>query len=107
MTPEFVPGGLAPVPGSSVDATRSPSRLLAFLGLVSLLVLLSPHEADARTWLRRKSGKGLIFARIQDAVDVSADGDTVDIGPGSFNERVSVVDKTLLIRGAGREQTEV
>ncbi len=83
-------------------------------------VLLMATGTHARTWLVEKDGTG-DFTVIQDAVDASADGDTVQIGPGRFddyslyempagwttNTFVSVTEKSIVLIGAGRDITVI
>jgi Right handed beta helix region len=82
-----------------------------------ILLMLVPMMSGAAVWHVEKDGTG-DFAVIQDAVDAAADGDTIQIGPGRFNEGESytigsftefyrvVVDKeNLSIIGAGGGQT--
>jgi hypothetical protein len=90
-----------------------------------LLVVISAHGADARTWHVRKDGTG-DYTVIQDAVDRAAAGDTVRIGPGRFEEKkpfssfpvgsaekwtfdvfVAVTVDDLTIIGSGADQTVV
>jgi hypothetical protein len=54
--------------------------------LAILVIMISAHGADARTWNVRKDGTG-DYAVIQDAVDHAASGDTIKIGPGRFEEK--------------------
>jgi hypothetical protein len=89
------------------------------LALASLLgLLLGGAAAEARTWHVEKDGSG-DFAVIQDAVDASAAGDTIRIGPGHFYEgrtwvfpngastfaRVAVTQPSLTLIGAGADET--
>lgn len=90
-----------------------------------LLVVVSAHGADARTWHVRKDGTG-DYTVIQDAVDRAAAGDTVRIGPGRFEEKkpfssfpvgsaekwtfdvfVAVTVEELTIIGSGADQTVI
>lgn len=90
-----------------------------------ILVVVSAHGADARTWHVRKDGTG-DYTVIQDAVDRAAAGDTVRIGPGRFEEKkpfssfpvgsaekwtfdvfVAVTVDDLTIIGSGADQTVV
>lgn len=90
-----------------------------------LLVVISAHGADARTWHVRKDGTG-DYTVIQDAVDRAAAGDTVRIGPGRFEEKkpfssfpvgsaekwtfdvfVAVTVEELTIIGSGTDQTVI
>ena len=52
-------------------------------------------------------GSGLLpttaFRTIQEAVDVAHDGDVVEIAAGVYREQVTVADKRLTLRGAGRD----
>jgi hypothetical protein len=77
----------------------------SIIGLSVLLAsCLLAVRAGAVTWTVLAGGRGT-SPTIQAAIDFAADGDTVSIGPGTFNERVSIVDKTLLVTGAGRDVT--
>jgi hypothetical protein len=82
------------------------ARWLAPVVFVLLSSVPFPRPARATVWNVRSDGSSPLTL-IQDAVNLAADGDTVDVGPGFYNERVSIVDKTLLVRGAGRDLTEV
>ena len=79
---------------------RSGSRLL--LALAVALLVVSP--AYAATWTVCSSDCDYIS--IQAAVDASSDLDTIELGPETFYENV-VVDKSLIIRGAGVTETVV
>lgn len=50
-----------------------------------LVVILAAPPAESRVWRVEKDGSG-DYAVIQDAVDASASGDTIMIGPGRFSE---------------------
>ncbi len=60
------------------------SRIQTAAVLVLAIVLLA-YTAEARTWRVEKNGSG-DFAVIQQAVDAAANGDTIRIGPGRFEE---------------------
>ncbi len=91
--------------------------------LVLLVMVISIHGADARTWNVRQDGTG-DYKVIQDAVDHAAAGDTIRIGPGRFEEKrpfssypvdtaekwmfdvyVAVTVSDLTIIGSGADQT--
>jgi hypothetical protein len=77
---------------------------LTWLILFTAVLLHAGHGSSiARTWTVA-SGAG---ATIQSAIDAAADGDTLDIGGGVFNERFTVRNKSLLIRGQGMESTVI
>jgi hypothetical protein len=61
-----------------------------------------PPEEDVTT----VCSFGCDFTKIQEAVDSAEAGDTILLGPETFNENV-VVEKDLTIVGAGRERTVV
>ncbi len=66
---------------SQITSWWAPARCLPVL----LLLVLSASVSEARSWRVEKDGTG-DFAVIQDAVDVSASGDTISVGPGRFTE---------------------
>jgi hypothetical protein len=66
-----------------------------------------PPSAGARTWIVDQGGAG-DFTAIQPAIDAASDGDVIQIGPGTYFERLRLVGKFLdLIGEQGREQTIV
>jgi hypothetical protein len=82
-----------------------------------LLLLLSAANAVAAVWRVEKDGTG-DFTIIQQAVDASASGDTILIGPGRYDDkflwgnppwqqytRVLVTRADLTLIGAGADQT--
>lgn len=87
-------------------------RYVSWVLLAALAVF--PSTASAATWHVAKDGSG-DFAVIQDAVDAAADGDTIMIGPGRYDDFVStpddlwrvvnIVDKSLTFIGAGTDAT--
>ena len=86
--------------------------------LILALLALSATVSSARTWLVAKDGIG-DFTVIQDAVDAAADGDTIRIGPGRFDDFreetytpsvtrdtcVRIADKGLALIGSGQDVT--
>lgn len=84
-----------------------------------LLICLVPAMASARTWRVEKDGSG-DFTVIQNAVDASASGDTIMIGPGRYSEYtdhtyagnvwhnyVHMVTGSLTLIGAGEDVTVI
>lgn len=82
--------------------------------LLGLGVLLIATYASGATWTVEKDGSG-DFTEIQDAIDEAADGDTIEIGPGRFDDFTyatpggwsvaRVEDKSLTFIGSGVDQT--
>lgn len=83
------------------------------------VVMVAAQPVESRVWRVAKDGSG-DFAVIQDAVDASASGDTVMIGPGRFSEYtdhtyagnlwhtyVHIVSGSLTLIGAGENATVV
>ena len=70
------------------------------------LVFAPAPPAAARIWAVRPDHGG-DAPTIQAAIDSSADGDTVNVSAGFYPERCAIVNKTLLIRGAGADLTEI
>lgn len=84
-----------------------------------LLGLLLAASAQAATWRVEKDGSG-DFSVIQDAVEASASGDTIMIGPGRFDDTVtfttpyvtwtvcvSLSGQDLTFIGAGKDATYI
>jgi hypothetical protein len=47
------------------------------------------------------------YPNIQSAINASVDGDVVLIAPGTYNETLSVSNKSIVIRGSGASQTKI
>jgi hypothetical protein len=92
-------------PDTSVMTRFRLSTSLALL-FAAALNLAAAQPARATTWLVRSDGSAPLSS-IQAAVNLAADQDTVDVGPGIYYEQVSIVDKTLLVKGAGRDLTTI
>ena len=70
-----------------------------------MMLCASGAMADVLTVYLDGSGD---YTAIQDAIDASASGDTILVGPGSYNERLDPAGKDLTIRGInGYPQTIV
>jgi parallel beta-helix repeat protein len=75
---------------------RTPLLVLLCLGGIALLFEALPAQAQASTtWYVDDSG-GADFTTIQDAVNISNDGDTIIVRDGSYTENVAV-DKSITI----------
>jgi parallel beta-helix repeat protein len=72
------------------------SRIQTAAVLVLAIVLLA-YTAEARTWRVEKDGSG-DFTVIQHAVDAAANGDTIRIGPGRFEEFIEHTNQGALWR---------
>src|SRR5262245_56905728 len=81
------------VTGSPSVRVQRRTALLVVAGLAAWI-----GSASGRDWIVTADRSGLA-ATIQSAIDSAADGDTVDVGSGTFYERIIVQNKTLLIRG--------
>jgi MYXO-CTERM domain-containing protein len=67
---------------------------------MSLIALLLSQVGFAATHTVDGSGLG-DFSSVQDAVDASTSGDTIEIAAGTYNENIAISAKTLVIQGAG------
>jgi hypothetical protein len=76
----------------------------AALLLAAALALAAATPAAARIWRLNPDGSG-DAPTIQAAVDQASDGDTLDLAPGFYSQKTSIVNKTLLVRGAGIDVT--
>jgi hypothetical protein len=72
---------------------------------VSVLSLLASSTCIATTL--HVCPAGCDFARIQDAVNAAASGDTIEVAQGRYVENVRIVAKNLQIVGAGNGRTVV
>jgi len=79
--------------------------LIAALALVLFLMTTGGNNAKAATITVDDSG-GANYEKIQDAIDVAEDGDTIRVYEGNYAENV-VVDKSLTIIGNGTENTTI
>jgi len=84
--------------------------------MILLTLIAVSISAHARTWTVEKDGSG-DYEIIQDAIDASADGDTILVGPGrydTFRQYTSTIDgftgmtiawvnKSITLLGAGRD----
>ncbi|MDX1621439.1 MAG: right-handed parallel beta-helix repeat-containing protein, partial [Nitriliruptorales bacterium] len=59
------------------------------------------------TGVTREVGEGRDFKTIQSAVDAAEPGDLVLVGPGTYNEEVTVTTPYLTIRGEDRNETVI
>ncbi len=88
-----------------------------FSPIVGILILVLPFTSFAGTWQVEKDGSG-DFLIIQDAVDAAAPGDTIQIGPGRFDDFadftapawtreviIGVTKNNLVFIGAGPEES--
>ncbi len=71
--------------------------------LAGLVTLGYSSTVSARIWRLVPGGGDAVS--IQAAVNLAADGDTLDLAPGFYREPTSVIGKTLLIQGAGIDVT--
>jgi hypothetical protein len=96
---------------------RGPIHVRTTLPVAVCAVLLGTVPALAHTWRVEKDGSG-DFTTIQPAINVSAVGDTIEIGPGRYTENalfspqpgswvertyVGIVQEDLTIRGSDRD----
>lgn len=90
---------------------------LKICAVALLIVSVLSSQSQARTWRVERDGSG-DFRVIQDAIDVAASGDTIQIGPGRFDDkqlfgvppwqqyvRAVIVQPNLTIIGAGAANT--
>lgn len=78
-------------------------------GVIAFVVLLVAFAlvgcASAKTWsVDDGGGPGIDFTRIQDAVDVASDDDTIHVYNGIYNENVDIR-KSLTLTGENRTNT--
>ena len=108
----YVGTGQLPTMGANPSWTR---RSLFRLGLMAVvtalmtLVFVGQANAQATTRLVDDDGQGApgncdaaddAFETIQEAVDAGASGDTIQVCPGTYNEKVTVNKANLMLNGA-------
>lgn len=71
-----------------------------------LLGVLAPSAAFAETFRVLADGTGQ-FGTIQEAIDAASDGDTVLVGPGTWEEALAVGDTTLTLEASDGAATTV
>jgi len=76
---------------------------LFLVGIVLLLVIVV-GEASGETIIVAKDGGD--YEKIQDAIDVAKEGDTIRVWEGTYYENV-VVDKSVSLIGNGNEETTI
>ena len=89
------------------------------LALVAATIFTAPVTSRAGTWNVEKDGSG-DYSVIQHAVDAAADGDTILIGPGRYDDYatydtvdgtlicyVYIPDKSLTLVGSGMGMTVI
>jgi hypothetical protein len=73
---------------------------------VLCIAMLLPVSAWAANVLN-VCKSGCAYSSIQGAVDSASSGDTLSIGKGTYFENVRIIDKTLTLKGAGKDFTTV
>ena len=69
--------------------------------LAPVLLLCLPLSAQAATWTVCTLGIGCDYANLEDAIQFSSPGDTIEIEPGDYLENGIDIDWDLTIRGMG------
>lgn len=55
----------------------------------------------------RKNDPTADFQNIQEAIDAASDGDTINVGAGEYNEKISIIGKRLILQGENRDTTVI
>jgi len=85
-----------------------------FLGVASLLSLLLSVGGVSDVGDRRGEAVEVscpdprgCFMKIEEAIESTPEGSTIRIGPGTYYEKPLVIQKSLVLQGAGAYQTEI
>ena len=89
-----------------------PARRLAAVVAVALIALAGCSAAPDPEGLSSTSPDGVVrvpedAATIQEAVDAAAPGDVVEVGPGVYEESVSITTEGLTLRGTDRNDVVI
>ncbi|MCP4836617.1 MAG: hypothetical protein GY895_17845, partial [Phycisphaera sp.] len=77
------------------------SRFNALLGVLSfVMILVSTRAAMAQVTLVVDSSGNGDYTAIQPAIDAASDGDTVELVPGTYRERINLGGKKITLRGS-------
>jgi parallel beta-helix repeat protein len=80
------------------------SLIFSFLLIVNVIINITPSVEGGNTYYVNKTGSGGSFIRIQSAINVANEGDTVYVYSGTYYEHV-VVDKSINLTGENRDAT--
>ena len=72
----------------------------------ALLIILISNDVEGKVWTVRLDGSG-DYDEIENAINAASDGDSIDIGPGSFELHNYYISDEVTIYGSGVDSTYI
>jgi len=83
-------------------------KILTIVWVTCLMVFVSGLVMAREIVVCSEAGDGCDYTSIQTAIDNAADGDTITIGPGVYNEHdITIENKSLTLQGADPQNTVI
>lgn len=104
VLPTAAPATLAGRLASPAGAPSKSGARPNIAGGVRAATGIKPAIVRANATMRNVCPSGCAYSNIRSAINAASDGDTISVGAGTYNERLTIA-KSLTIAGAGAGQT--